>query len=135
MSGKTDGLGSSIEGLQVARQKLAAIEGKKWEELEIDGQKAHAHALQKVNMVLKRLEAAKPEGLSSEFKKQEPALQAAVTKLKADLKGVDDPAKVVRVVSGVIDSIAKIAALVSEPAEKGTSGSPDLLHDVKGGCT
>lgn len=134
MSSKVDGLGPSIEGLQVARQKLAAIEGKKWEDLEIDGQKAHAHVLQKVNMILKKLESVKPEGLSPEFKKQEPALQAAATKLKADLKGVDDPAQVVRVVSKVIDTIAKIAALISEPTQKG-SGSPDLLHDVKGGCT
>lgn len=114
MSGTTDSLGPSIDGLRAARQKLAAIEGRTWEDLENEGQKAHAHALQKVNMSLNKLQTADPKTLSAEFKKQEPALNKAAAKLKADLQKVDDPAEVVRVVSAVIDSISQMVTLIDK---------------------
>jgi len=77
-------------------------------------QEEWASNLQRVSLAITKLEAAKLKALSDEFKKREPELRKAASKLEADLSQLQDAVQIIRVASKGLKVIAEIMRSLSK---------------------
>jgi hypothetical protein len=102
----------TLDSLRVVRRKLYAIPESDLNAMSLEDQAKYGDSLHKVALALLKLEAAKLKEVNDEFKKREDELKNATAKLESDATSLSDAVKIIRIISGGIELITKIVALL-----------------------
>ncbi len=104
-----DSIGSTLETLRLTQKKLLMIDES---QLDSDARIKLADNLDDCSSNIMKLEAADLANLNEEFKRNEPEMIQASTKLQSDLETLNKSIEVVNAVSSALEVISKGVALL-----------------------